>query len=47
MRYGLNLTDKTRNELTQNLNIIINCAATIDLDVKLDTAVRVNVTGPL
>jgi len=47
MRYGLNLTDKTRNELTQNLNIIINCAATVDLDAKLDTAVRVNVTGPL
>jgi len=47
MRHGLNLTDKSRNELTQNLNIIINCAATVDLQAKLDTAIRVNVTGPL
>jgi nucleoside-diphosphate-sugar epimerase len=29
------------------LNIIINCAANIELDEKLDIAVRVNVTGPL
>lgn len=27
--------------------MIINCAATVDLDAKLDTAIRVNVTGPL
>lgn len=43
----MNLSQKLREEITQNLNIIINSAATIELDAKLDTAVRVNVTGPL
>ena len=47
MRSDLNLNEKTRSELVQNLNIIINCAATVDLNAKLDTAIRVNVTGPL
>jgi len=27
--------------------VVINCAASVDLNVKLDTAVRINVTGPL
>ena len=33
--------------MSQNLNIVINCAATVDLQEQLDTAIRVNVTGPL
>ena len=47
MRPDLNLTQQLRSELTQNLQIIINCAASVDLLVNIDTAVRVNVTGPL
>ena len=31
----------------QGLNIVINCAATIDMKTSVDMAVRVNVTGPL
>ena len=36
-----------RAEITANLNVVINCAASVDLDVKLDSAIRINVTGPL
>lgn len=30
-----------------NVNILINCAANVELEAKLDMAVRVNVSGPL
>ena len=43
----LNLSTKLRAEITANLNVIINCAASVDLDAKLDSAIRINVTGPL
>ena len=36
-----------RDEITQNLNIIINAAASINFDEKLDFAIRLNTTGPL
>jgi dTDP-4-dehydrorhamnose reductase len=36
-----------RTTLTQDLNVIINCAASLDFDAPLDTATRINVTGPL
>ena len=29
------------------MNIVLNCAANVELDTKIDVAVRVNVTGPL
>jgi len=44
---NLNLSVKLWDEIKQNLNVIINSAATVDLQVRLDQAVRVNVTGPL
>lgn len=47
MREDLGLNPKQRAELTQTLNIVINCAANIELDEKLDISVKVNVTGPL
>lgn len=43
----LNLPAKLREEMTQNLNIIINSAANVDLAAGLDISVRLNVTGPL
>ena len=36
-----------REELTQNINIIINGAAAVELKEELETSVRVNVTGAL
>ena len=47
MHPTLNLSEQLRSELTQNLNIIINSAATVDLAVNLELAIRINVTGPL
>ena len=45
MRIDLGLTPELRKELTDNLNIIINGAAAVDMNVELEKAVRVNVTG--
>ena len=47
MHKDLNLTEPLISEIKQSLNIIINCAATIDMKVKVDMAVRTNVTGPI
>jgi hypothetical protein len=33
--------------LESQLNIIINCAGSVDFGTRLDQAVRINVTGPL
>ena len=47
MHPTLNLSKKLRTEITQNLNIIINSAANVDLSASLDISVRLNVSGPL
>ena len=48
MRRDLNLSETLLGEIRQQgLNIVINCAATIDMKTSVDMAVRVNVTGPL
>lgn len=47
MRVDLGLTPEQRQELTQNLNIVINCAASVNLADKLDVATKINVTGAL
>lgn len=31
----------------RELNIIVNCGGSTEFDARLDTAVKVNVTGPL
>jgi len=47
LRLDLGITKQLRDEITQNLNVIINAAASINFDEKLDYAVRLNTTGPL
>jgi fatty acyl-CoA reductase len=44
---GFGLSQAQKAELTQNLNIIINCAGTRVRNTSLEEAVRINVTGPL
>lgn len=33
--------------LTETMNVIINCAGEVDLNPRLDKAIKVNVTAPL
>ena len=47
MRLDLGFSPELRQELTQNLNIIINAAASMDFDEQLDVAIRINTTGSL
>jgi fatty acyl-CoA reductase len=41
------LSDETRKILIDNVNIVIHCAATADLNARLDNAVKINVRGPM
>ena len=47
MRLDLGLPKELRNEITQNLNIVINSAASMDFDEQMDVAIRLNTTGAL
>ena len=47
MRLDLGLSNETRADLIQNLNIVINSAASMDFDEQLDVAIRLNTTGAL
>ena len=52
MRKNLGISEEQRSDLCQNLNIIINCAASVFntkvfKDEQLDLTMRVNVGGPL
>lgn len=44
---GLGLTDAALNEIKENVNIIMHCAATIDFDARLDLAVQLNIHGTI
>ena len=44
---GLGLSQSVLEELKDNLNIIVNCAGTVDFEVRLDIQTDVNVRGPL
>ena len=44
---NLNLSPALLDEIKANLNIIINSAASVDLNVRITDAVRINVAGPL
>lgn len=46
-REDLGLPEKRRAELTSRLNVVINCAASLDFEARIDVSVRVNVLGPL
>lgn len=47
MRPDLGLSAKQRTDLTKNLNIIINCAASLDFEARIDVSMRINTTGAL
>jgi thioester reductase-like protein len=47
MREDLGLTDKQRQDLVKDLNVIINCAACLDLEARIEISLRANVGGPL
>ena len=44
---NLGISKKDHDDLLQNLNVIINCAGTVEFDTRLDLATTINVTGPL
>ena len=41
------MAKKDKESLIKDLNIIINCAGSTEFGSSLDSAVRVNVSGPL
>ena len=43
----LGLSKQMKEELIQNLNIIVNSAGCVEFDTRLDTQVDTNVRGPL
>lgn len=47
MQEDLGLKPNQRADLIQSIDILINCAANIDIEEKLDVAVKCNVQGPL
>lgn len=47
MKPGLGLSPEDFKELTENLHVIINCAASIDFNSRLDEAIEMNVYGTL
>lgn len=47
MKEDLGITPKQRQELCGELNAILNCAARLDFDARIDVSVRANALGPL
>ena len=47
MHPKLNLSKELRAQLISSVDIIINCAATVNFTEQMDLALRVNVQGPL
>ena len=43
----MGLDENLKNELIENVNVIIHCAATADFNARLDDAVKINVRGPM
>ncbi len=41
------MSEKDAHELTENLQVIINCAASIDFNARLDEAIEMNIFGTL
>lgn len=44
---NLGLSPQMRDDLYNNLNVIINCAGTVEFDTRLDIATDINVRGTL
>ncbi len=47
MKDGLDLSAESFKMLTENVNVIINSAASVDFNARLDEAIRINVKGTL
>lgn len=45
MKDGLGLSPENLKELSENCNIIINCAASIDFNARLEDAISINIKG--
>jgi fatty acyl-CoA reductase len=43
----LGLDQKDIEDITANVNVIINCAASVDFNSRLDEAIKINVFGTL
>ncbi|CAK65858.1 unnamed protein product (macronuclear) [Paramecium tetraurelia] len=46
LKDGLGLAQHDRQIIINNVNIIINCAASVDFNARLDDAIQINVRGP-
>ena len=44
-KLGLSVNDE--KEIIENVNIIMNCAASIDFNARLDDAININIKGTL
>lgn len=44
---GLGIDKEVRKELIENLNVIVNCAASVDFNSRIDEAIRINIYGSL
>ena len=44
-RLGLSVEDE--RELIENVNFIMNCAASIDFNARLDDAININIKGTM
>ena len=47
MKEGLGLSEEDFKELTENLHVMINCAASVDFNAPLKDAIDINVFGTL
>jgi glycerone phosphate O-acyltransferase/fatty acyl-CoA reductase len=47
LKDGLALTEQDRNMLVHSLHVIINCAASVDFNQRLDQALQINTLGSL
>ncbi|CAD8153134.1 unnamed protein product [Paramecium octaurelia] len=46
LKEGLGMAENDKNVIIDNVNIIINCAASVDFNARLDDAIQINVRGP-
>ena len=47
MKDGLGFSSEDHKELTENLHVIINCAASVDFNAGLVDAININIYGTL
>lgn len=47
LRENLGLSERDWNSITTEANVIVNCAASVDFNAKLEDAININVKGTL